>query len=229
MSAMQQRPVHAQTADEADLICRAKQNDNTAVRLIIQRHNRRLYRIARSVLRDDSEAEDVVQEAYVRAFTKLAQFRADSSLGGWLSRIVLNEALGRLRRRRTGVNGGALQKGQQYHGESSSSSLADVQLDPERIVAQHEIHGLVEAAIDHLPEGFRTVLVARVIEEMSVEETAQLLGLRPETVKTRLNRARNLLRKTLETDVGSLTNAFPFGGARCQRIADCVLGQLRLS
>jgi RNA polymerase sigma-70 factor (ECF subfamily) len=211
---------------EDDLITRARHKDEAAIQIIIRQNNRRLFRLARSIMRDDSEAEDVIQESYVRAFTRLAEFRGESSLNTWLTRIVINEAYGRLRRRRTSAG-----------WESIETSAADAQIiafplwssqpDPERTVAQHEINRILERAIDALPTPFRVVLVARLVEEMSVAETADLLGLRPETVKTRLHRARHLLRDHLEREVGPmLSEVFPFAGTRCQRIADAVIARL---
>ncbi len=210
--------------DEADLIARATQNDAAAVHAIMRLCNRRLYRIARSVVRDDHEAEDVVQAAYGRAFTSLREFRGDSGICTWLARIALNEALGRLRRQET-VDHISMQDQQ----GAKSLSLIDKQPDPERIVAQREIQRLLERAIDHLPQKFRMVLVTRAIEGMSVEETAALLGIRPETVKTRLHRARALLRTRLEKDIGPLlTDAFPFDGERCLRLTARALKRLKL-
>jgi len=217
---------NAAIADEAELIGRAVQKDERAVRALIQRYNRRLYRLARSVVRDDGEAEDVVQEAYVRAFTNLASFRGEAGLGTWLSRIVLNEALGRLRRRRPVVDWGVVERA----AEIIPFPNANVPIDPERTMAQRQIQSMLERAIDDLPDAFRTVLVARVIEDMTIEETAALLDLRPETVKTRLHRARALLREALDKQIGSvLTEAFPFDGRRCERVADAVIARLNLS
>jgi RNA polymerase sigma-70 factor (ECF subfamily) len=213
-------------AELVDLACRKVEG---AFRVIMQRHNRRLFRIARAVIRNDSEAEDVVQEAYVRAFTNLADFRGDASLATWLSRIVINEALGRLRRRRPTADLTQPENRSSPRGEVISFPLASPQLDPERTMAQRQIQHILEQAIDDLPDDFRTVLVARVIEEMSVEETAALFGLRPETVKTRLHRARKLLRDSLEKQVGPvLTDAFPFQGARCARMTEAVIERLAL-
>lgn len=215
--------------DEARLIARAMENDAAAVRLIMQRNNRRLYRIARSVVRDDSEAEDVVQEAYGRAFTHLRQFRGASSIGTWLARIVLNEAWGRLRRRRETVDWASIENQHSAPAQIIPFPLVAAQSDPERTMAQREIHELLEQAIDGLPDSFRVVLVARAIEGMSIEDTAELLGIRPETVKTRLHRARSLLRTKLEQDLGpSLTETFPFEGERCERMTSSVLARLRL-
>jgi RNA polymerase sigma-70 factor (ECF subfamily) len=220
----------ARPADEATLVARAVQKDEGAVRAIIQRHNRRLYRLARSVVRDDSEAEDVLQDAYVRAFTHLATFRGDASLGTWLSRIVLNEALGRLRRKRPTVELSEIDRARLPQADVIPFPLAHQQPDPERTMAQRQIHAMLEQAIDDLPDAFRTVLVARVIEDMSIEETAALLELRPETVKTRLHRARTLLKQAMEKHLGAaLTDAFPFDGRRCERVADAVVARLNLT
>jgi RNA polymerase sigma-70 factor (ECF subfamily) len=215
----------APTADDAEVLARARQRDEQAFRLIMQRNNRRLYRIARGVLRNDSEAEDVVQETYFRAFTHLDEFRAESSLATWLARIALNEALGRLRSRRPTVDWTTLENIQ----PDSQIIAFPVQhpIDPERTMAQRQIQLLLEQAIDDLPETFRMVLVARTIEGMSVEETATLLGLRPETVKTRLHRARLLLRDALDKQAASaLTDTFPFGDGRCARMTERVLLRL---
>jgi len=216
--------------NDVELVRMARQRDGAAFRVIMQRSNRRLYRIARAVVHDDSEAEDVVQEAYVRAFTSLADFRGDSSLSTWLSRIVLNEALGRLRRRRPTIDVTSIENRQPEQSTVIPFPLASTQPDPERTMAQRQIQVLLERAIDDLPDDFRTVLVARVVEGMSVEETADLFGLRPETVKTRLHRARRMLRDALEKQTGPvLTNAFPFDGWRCERTTNKVLEQLGLA
>jgi len=221
---------NARKADEATLVARAVRKDERAIRAIIQTHNRRLYRLARSVVRDDSEAEDVLQEAYVRAFTNLAAFRGESGLGTWLSRIVLNEALGRLRRKRPTVELTELERGRPSQADVIPFPLAHQQPDPERTMAQRQIQSMLERAIDELPDAFRTVLVARVIEDMSIEETAALLDLRPETVKTRLHRARSMLKQALEKHIGAaLTEAFPFDGRRCERVADIVVARLGLT
>ena len=224
------RSVDLTALDDAELAQLASQRDGGAFRTIMQRHNRRLYRVARSVMRNDSEAEDVVQEAYVRAFANLATFRGESSLATWLSRITLNEALGRLRGRRPSADLTEIESRPLVQGQIIPFPNSSPQLDPEHTMAQREIQLLVERAIDELPEAFRTVLVARVIEEMSVEETADLLGIQPETVRTRLHRARGLLKEGLEKSVGSiLTDAFPFQGRRCERMTNTVLRRLALS
>jgi RNA polymerase sigma-70 factor (ECF subfamily) len=208
---------------ESELIAAAAGGDADAMRHIIQTHNRRLYRVARAVLHDDSEAEDVVQEAYVRAFRNLETFRGDSALSTWLSRIVINEALGRLRK-------------QKREGKMTDLDAAQAEIiqfpgnagdDPERTMAQRQILHLVEEATDKLPAAFRAVFVARVIEGLSMEETAGLLGIKPETVKTRLHRARQMVRKELDAQIGPvLMDAFPFAGRRCERLTDAVMRRL---
>jgi RNA polymerase sigma-70 factor (ECF subfamily) len=214
-------------AGDAALVARIRAGDEDAVRTLVRRNNQRLFRVARSILRDDAEAEDAVQEAYVRAFTHLDSFRGEALLSTWLTRIVVNEALGRLRSRRpmTPWMEDIVTDGD---GQVVPFPLISPQPDPERSMAQHEIKDILERAIDALPDPFRVVLVARVLEEMSVEETAALFGLRPETVKTRLHRARDMLRRDVEQQLGPmLAQSFPFAGARCERMAENVVMRLR--
>lgn len=208
---------------DMQLVRRALAREGDAFRTIIKMHNQRLYRIARGVVRNDSEAEDIVQEAYVRAFAHLDAFRGDSSLATWLSRIVINEALGRLRKRRRTV---AMPENPQAEIIRFPLNPSD---DPERTMAQRQILQLVEQATDSLPDVYRTVFVARVIEGLSIEETADLLGVRPQTVKTRLHRARTLVRKALDDQIGPvLLDAFPFAGRRCERLTNAVMRRLGL-
>jgi len=215
----------AASSDDAELVRRALARDGSAFRTIMERYNRRLYRIARGILRDDSEAEDAVQEAYVSAFAHLQDFRGESSLATWLSRIAINEALGRLRRERPAVDLAVVEA----RPEAQIIQFPQTGADPERTMAQRQILQLVERATDNLPEMFRIVFVTRVIEGMSVEETADLLGLRPETVKTRLHRARRLVREQLDKQIGPvMMDAFPFAGRRCQRVTTAVMRRLGL-
>jgi RNA polymerase sigma-70 factor, ECF subfamily len=216
-------------SDDTELVRRALARDADAFRVIMQRHNRRLYRIARGVLRDSRDAEDVVQDAYVSAFTHLASYRGESTLATWLSRIVINEALGRLRRERSTVHSGPLEP-PPHEAEIIQFPLSTMNDDPERSMAQRQMLQLVQQAIDNLPEVYRLVLVMRVIEGMSVEETSDLLRVKPETVKTRLHRARQLLREQLNRQIGPvLMNAFPFAGGRCERVTEAVIRRLGLS
>ncbi|MGH6738219.1 MAG: RNA polymerase sigma factor [Bradyrhizobium sp.] len=213
-------------AGDTELVRRALIRDEAAVRAIIKAHNRRLYRLARGILRNDGEAEDVVQETYFRAFTHLADFRGDSSLSTWLSRIAMNEALGRLRRQRPGVELSSLPQGV-LEAQIIQFPLLSATDDPEKSMAQREIQHVVEVAIDELPEPFRMVFITRVVEGMNVEETAEILDLKPETVKTRLHRARAMLRDNVEKKIGPVVmDAFPFAGRRCDRLTAAVLKRL---
>jgi RNA polymerase sigma-70 factor, ECF subfamily len=213
---------------DMELVALARDSAGAAFREIIQRNNQRLFRLARSVVRSDDEAEDVVQDTYCRAFAALDTFRGEASLATWLSRIALNEALTRKRRQRTTVELGAIEDMQNKPGaEVIAFPLMTNQPDPEREVAQREIRRMLEKAIDDLPEGFRTVFTMRVVEGLSIEETADLLALRPETVKTRLHRARRLLQESLDSRVGAtLSEAFPFAKVRCARFTAALLKRL---
>ena len=220
------RDTGSAAAEDFDLARRASAGDPQAFRTIMTTHNQALYRIARAVIRNDSEAEDVVQEAYVRAFRHLDSFRGEAALSTWLSRITLNEALGRLRRKkradRTLRTEDPIIPAQIIAFPGSTGSD-----DPERMMAQRQILQLVEHATDNLPHVYRGVFMARVIEGRSVEETADLLGIRPETVKTRLHRARLMVRKELEQQIGPvLLDAFPFAGRRCERLTAAVMQRL---
>jgi RNA polymerase sigma-70 factor (ECF subfamily) len=213
-------------AGDAELVRRALARDEAAVRTIIKANNRRLYRLARGILRNDNEAEDVVQETYVRAFTHLADFRGESSLSTWLSRIAMNEALGRLRSKRPVVDLASLPQGM-LEAQIIQFPLLSAADDPEKSMAQREIQHVVERAIDELPEAFRLVFITRVVEGMNLEETAEILGLKPETVKTRLHRARATLRDNVERKIGPIVmEAFPFAGRRCDRLTDAVVRRL---
>jgi len=214
--------------DETELLSRARSRDPHAIRLLIQRHNQRLFRIARSIVGNDSEAEDALQQAYCSAFTNIEAFRGDAQFGTWLARIVMNEALGRRRRHRPTMELAVMEERPDLVAQIipfPNTALPD----PETSMAQREIRALLERSIDELPEGFRMVLVARLIEGMSIEETAEAFGILPETVKTRLHRARRLLRSALERHIGPvLGDAFPFAGQRCERLTAAVLDRLGL-
>ncbi len=214
---------------ETELVELARQGGENAIRQLIERNNQRLFRAARSVLRNDAEAEDVVQETYVKAFTALAGFRGDASFSTWLTRIALNEAVSRLRRRKNNTELEVLD--QAVSADAGLVSLFPLSLAPlpaDTEAARSEMRQLLETAIDGLPEGFRTVFVLRDVEGLSTEETAEQLKLKPETVKTRLHRARRMLRLVLEAELrGSFAELYPFDGARCAHMADRVIAALR--
>ncbi|MBY5407444.1 RNA polymerase sigma factor [Rhizobium leguminosarum] len=217
------------TLSDADLVPLAKMGDELAIRTIVQRHNQRLFRTARAIIRNDAEAEDVVQAAYVKAFTNLATFRGEAQLSTWLTRIALNEALGRVRGRKntTGLEEIDMQT-TAPGGEvlQFPSSLAAT--DPETELARSQARHLLENAVDELPDDFRAVFVLRDVEGMSTDETASYLGIRPETAKTRLHRARKMMRQSIEKQLsGAFSALFPFDGARCAFMADRVIAALR--
>jgi RNA polymerase sigma-70 factor, ECF subfamily len=221
-------PAGAPGLSDYGLVERVRAGDAAAFELIMRRHNRRLFRLARSVLRDGAEAEDVVQETYVRAFAKLDEFRGPDSFSAWLARITYHEALGRMRASDRVVSlhdyvSNADGDGDVHRVETMTSPHPD----PERLTGHSELRHLLENAIDALPDEFRAVFVLRAVEGMSVAETAEALSIPPETVKTRLHRARHRLQEALGARFEALMpTAFEFGGARCDRIVAAVLVRL---
>lgn len=214
--------------DDIVLVDLARDNNELAIRTIIRRHNQRLFRAARSIVRNDGDAEDVVQASYVKAFTHLDSFRGDAQLSTWLTRIALNEALGRLRRQRptTGIEQIDIESSRNG-GQVIAFPSMQAPLDPETEMSRMEVRQILEQAVDDLPDAFRAVFVLRDVEGMSIEETALHLSIKPETVKTRLHRARRLLRVAIEQQLsGAFAALFPFDGARCVSMADRVLRQL---
>ena len=216
---------------DESLIALTRDGDGAAFGVIMQRYNRRLFRIARSIVGDDPAAEDVLQEAYMRAYAALPRFRGEAGIGTWLTRIVMNEALGRVRQRRPTEELAVLDRA--AHREDTHVIMfptVRAPADPEAAAARAEVRRLLERAVDDLPDAFRLVFVMRDIEEMSIEETAASLGIPPETVKTRLHRARKLLRRDLDAKLATpLHDSFPFEGGRCARITQAVLTRLGLA
>ena len=199
-----------------------------AVRLVTTRNNQRLFRAAWSVLRNRTEAEDAVQEAYIRAFNAMGTFSGASALSTWLTRIVLNEALTRKRaaqRRNAALNSNSVLVMDEYR-EKLMGSL-ERKTTPEAAIMRKELSVVLENAIAQLPEKFRTVFVLREIERMSIEETAQALDLLPDTVKTRFLRARKRLQRMLDPELrNALGETFPFAGANCEALTEKVLQRL---
>lgn len=190
--------------------------DRAIFEVIMRRYNQRLFRAARAILRDDDEAEDVLQEAYVQAYTHLGGFEGRARLSTWLTRIVVHEALRRVRRRQRLADGAIVEQ-------------PPTTLDPEKVAGDRELARVLEHAIDELPEAFRTVFVLRVVERLDVAETAACLGIADATVKTRLHRARALLRRTLEQHAEeALVEVHRFLGLRCDRVVARVLAELEV-
>jgi RNA polymerase sigma-70 factor (ECF subfamily) len=178
------------------------------------------------VVRDEAEAEDVLQEAYTRAFAAFEGFRGEAGVATWLTRIVLNEAHSRLRGRKTVVDLDELEAAQGGAQVLNFPNIARSD-DPEADAARAQIRRILERAVDDLPEPFRLVFILREVEELSVEETALHLDLKVETVRTRLHRARRRLREALDAQLADvMVGAYPFLGARCARITEAVLQRL---
>lgn len=219
-------PITDDTGD-TELAARAAAGDTLAFERILRRHNRLLFRTARSILKSDAEAEDALQDGYLRAWHALSSFRAEAKLSTWLVRIVVNEALGRLRRHSAQVI--PLDAAIDSNGLHAEDWMEDdPEHQPDRMAMRGEIRRLMEARIDLLPDGFRSVFMLRAVEEMSVEEVALALDLPEATVRTRFFRARGLLRESLSREVDvALGDAFSFDGARCDRIVAKVMARLR--
>ncbi len=209
---------------EAELVTLARGGNNDAVRALVRRNNQQLFRIARGILHNDAEAEDAVQAAYVTAFTKLAGFRGEAAFSTWLTRILMNEAYGRLRRQGPVVDLAEYREGTRNTLDGDlSDPMAHYPQNPESELGRAEVRKFLEKAIDALPEPFRLTYIMRDVQEMTTREVAHLLGINIVTVKTRLFRARRLLRTELSRSVADEFSAiFPFDGARCAGMADRV-------
>jgi len=223
----------ADTLDDAELVRRVGCRDEHAFELLMRRHNQMLYRIARSILRDDAEAEDAVQDAYLAAFRNIAGFRGGARLSTWLGRIVINESYGLLRKRkRAGVvlpfspQSDPWDAGERDAEEDAMTDASSEQ--PDAAASRGEVRRLLERNIDALPDQFRTAFILREVEEMSVDDAAACLGVPAATVRTRTFRARALLREAMAREVDVATvHAFGFAGDRCDRIVAGVLARWR--
>jgi RNA polymerase sigma-70 factor (ECF subfamily) len=210
-----------------ELARRVAAGDELAFEVLMRKYNRMLYRVARAVLRDDAEAEDALQVAYLNAYQAIGSYRGESSLSTWLTRIVVNESLMRMRKRRKESMVIPLES---VAGSSDTAMIDNIESSAERPDAaaiRGETRLLIERHIDALPEVFRTVFVLRALEELTVEETAASLDIPEATVRTRFFRARGLLRETLAREIDVATGeAFAFDGARCDRIVSAVLDRI---
>lgn len=220
---MSASPLEERTEDQ-ELAVRVAQRDRSALQAVMLKYNQRLFRLARAVVDSNDEAEDVLQEAYFRAFSSIGAFRGDASLFTWIASITLNEARGRRRKHR------------RWRSIVDPAGVPETlrpifapppQPDPESEAGREEARRLMEKAIDCLPAGFRVVFMLRDVEGCSIEETAAQLNIAPATVKTRLHRARRMLREHLEAKLAAgMTDVFPFLGTRCAGVAQRVLERL---
>ena len=208
-------PAPDSLADE-EIVARVVAGERPLFELIMRRHNERVYRAVRSILRDETEAEDAMQQAYVDAFQHLGEFAGRSRFSTWLTRIAIHEALARRRSKKS-----------ESEGEELMASLPDSNRNPEQQAYGSEMQRVLTAAIDELPEHFRTVFVLRAVQGLSIEETAQALDIAEQTVKTRLHRARGLLKRViLQRTEPELPQALPFPAVRCDRVVKAVLDRI---
>ena len=224
MTALKQASIpHAE--GDAALVARCRDGDRAAMRVLMKRHNRALYRTARAILRDDAEAEDAVQEAWLRAFNSLDAFREESALATWLIRIAANEAL--MKRRKAVRRAEIFPIDATAIDETAVEEATMPEDGPERSALRGEILRFLEGRIDALPDMYRSVFMLRAVEELSVEETAQVLGMPEATVRTRYFRARALMRASISGHLDhALEEVFGFDGERCDRIAERVIAAL---
>ena len=213
--------------DDAALVERIRDHDTAAFAVLMRRYNRRMYRTARAILRDDAAAEDAVQEAYVAAYRHIGGFRGDSGIATWLTRVVANQALQALRKARREqvvvLFGDVPEESSEQRPRAESLSPAS----PENAALRAEIRRLIERRIDDLPESYRTVFMLREVEDMTVDETGTALGIPAATVRSRLFRAKAMLRDSLAEEFDAATqDVFAFDGERCNRIIRAVLARI---
>jgi RNA polymerase sigma-70 factor (ECF subfamily) len=218
-------PASHDLGDELSTARAIARGDQGAFGDLMRRHNQRLYRLARTVLRQPQEAEDALQEAYLQAYRAMSEFRGESSLSTWLCRLVLNECLGRVRRQERRQNILPIT------ADSSAQTMNAVSNDdlerPDRVAARAQMRDLLERTVDELPESFRVIFVLRSVEDLSVEETARCLNLPEATVRTRHFRARSLLRESLARQIDLAEgDLYEFGGTHCQAMVERVLKRL---
>ncbi|HXE91126.1 MAG TPA: RNA polymerase sigma factor [Terriglobales bacterium] len=214
----------AHLSDE-EIVARVLAGDRALFEILMRRYNQRLYRVARAILREDAEAEDVMQEAYVRAYEHLDQFAGRAKFSTWLTKIAVHEALARAQKRGRfdGLDSIADLEG------DIMASLSKPEQTPERAAAQGETARLLEQSIEALPAAYRSVLVLRDVEEMSTAETAEALGLTESNVKIRLHRAHALLRRELYARAGAKSvDAFQFHASRCDRVVENVMARIAM-
>jgi RNA polymerase sigma-70 factor (ECF subfamily) len=222
------RPELERVADplgDEEIVARVRGGDTAFFEVLMRRHNRSLYRAVRAVLRDDTEAEDVMQQAYLSAYAHLHQFAGQARFSTWLLRIGVNEALGRLRQRRRHLQ--PIEDQEQTEDRTTPGALEDRMPTPEDRAADHELAVLLEGIVDGLPATYREVFVLRLVEGLDTAETAAVLDLSQEAVKQRLHRAREMVQGSVEARMGSAAaGAFEFRAPRCDRVVAAVMARL---
>ncbi|WP_427307406.1 RNA polymerase sigma factor [Cupriavidus sp. H39] len=222
-------PSAAGAPTDADLVASARAGAASAFEIIMRRNNRLLFRTARGVVPDDAEAQDVVQETYLRAFTRLDSFRSEAALSTWLARIAINVALTTQRKQRGLVQMGA--RAEEDSGEASQENVMPFRTaddaSPEAMAERTQVRELLQSAVENLPPIYRCVFILRAVEDMSVEETAYCLGVSDDVVKTRFLRARKMLRQALAEEAKPyLRDTFSFAGPRCDAVVNHVFAAL---
>src|SRR5215472_9443944 len=211
--------------DDATLLSRVARGDRAAFEILMRRYNRRLYRLARASLRDDAEAKDALQDAYLNAYRAIGSFRGDATLSTWLSRLVLN-ACG-VRQRRSARRRDIIPLISSEASMAETESVADVAEGPDHAAARTQMRGILESKVSGLPEALRLVFVLRSVEELSVAETAEALAIPEETVRVRHFRAKGMLREALAREIDLAEgDLFEFGGAHCDRVVVSVVERL---
>jgi len=209
---------------DEEVVARVLAGETAMFEVVMRRHNQRLYSVARAILRNDGEAEDVMQDAYVRAYEHLNQFAGRAKFSTWLTRIAVHEALARQRR---GNRYQELEPMSEREGDPMDR-FASLTRNPEQQASNSEIRSFLEEAVDNLPDNYRSVFMLRDIEEMSTTDVAEVLEISEENVKVRLYRARALLRKSLYAHIGMQTKeAFNFHAIRCDRVVKDVFERIQ--
>jgi RNA polymerase sigma-70 factor (ECF subfamily) len=217
MTAFDLQTATANPLTDDDVVRRVIAGETELFEILMRRYNQRVYRTVRAIVRNDDEAEDVMQQAYVNAYEHLRQFAGDAKFSTWLTRIAINEALARVRKRGLRV----------VEDESEIMEIESSDPDPEQLAAASELRGVVESEIASLPDSYRTVLMLREVEGLSTSETAQCLDVNEDVVKTRLHRARTILRDNLYRRAGlTFESLFEFGNARCDRVVAAVFARI---
>lgn len=229
MPVLARDPVTLSALPDHEIVRRVRAGESALFEILMRRHNQRLYRVARAVIRDESDVEDVMQQAYIKAFTHLDQFEERAQFSTWLTQIALREAFSRRRKLRRIDAVVAWTARHEQDRVEPMDAFASPQAGPERQAYARELSGVIEAAVDTLPEIYRTVFMLREIEGLTTSETAASLALGEEAVKTRLHRARAMIRRAITDRIGTvLPGAFQFQAPRCDRVVAAVFAQLSI-
>lgn len=219
-------PLPFSALPDSEIVRRILQGDPALFEILMRRHNQRIYRAARAIVHDEAEVEDVMQQAYINAFTHLHQFEDRSQFSTWLTRIAVNEAIGRRQKRHAAAS---LNQSLDEANQQVMDNVTSPQPSPEHQAYARELQQVLESAVDELPEAYRVVFMLRDVEGLSTLETGEGLGLGEEAVKTRLHRARAMIRRSVSSRIGdAAAGAFQFQAPRCDRVVAFVMAQIGL-